>query len=133
MPDGSRRDGRRGRNESGGEGARVDFPRSVRLRRSIDFQRTQRTGRRIRRAHVLVIAAPCPEGKSRYGLTVSRKVGNAVTRNRVKRRLREVLRHARGSVEGAWDVVVIAHPEAATAPLEVLRQEVASALRTLGR
>ena len=54
------------------------------------------------------------EEGSRFGITVSRKVGNAVTRNRVKRWLREAIRHERDGLDGG-DVVFIAHPQAATA------------------
>ena len=45
---------------------------------------------------------------SRFGLSVSKRVGNAVTRNRTKRRLREILRRAR-LVQG-WDIIIIARP-----------------------
>lgn len=48
----------------------------------------------------------------RLGLTVSRKVGNAVVRNRVKRQVREWFRASRDQLEGAWDVVVIARRRA---------------------
>jgi ribonuclease P protein component len=44
---------------------------------------------------------------------VSRKVGNAVVRNRVKRQVREWFRHTRSTLPGAWDIVVIARSEAA--------------------
>lgn len=52
-------------------------------------------------------------GPTRLGLTVSRRVGNAVVRNRVKRRLREWFREARWELSGTWDIVVIARREAA--------------------
>jgi ribonuclease P protein component len=55
---------------------------------------------------------------SRLGLTVSRKVGNAVVRNRVKRRIREWFRRERHEFEGVWDVVVIARREAAALDFE---------------
>lgn len=70
---------------------------------------------------------------SRYGLVVSKKVGNAVTRNRVKRWLRESLRHHRVGVVGTWDVAVIASPRSATAGLAVLDVEVQRALSQLGK
>jgi ribonuclease P protein component len=61
-------------------------------------------------------------GGPRLGLTVSRKVGNAVVRNRVKRRIREWFRRERGCFGGAWDVVVIARREAAALDFEASAQ-----------
>lgn len=62
----------------------------------------------------MVLTAPGPGGnRKRLGLTVSRKVGNAVVRNRVKRRVRAWFREARSTFPGAWDIVVIARRQAA--------------------
>lgn len=61
----------------------------------------------------------------RVGLTVSRKVGNAVRRNRVKRWLREAVRAVPPPAGGPWDVVLIPRAEATVAGLAVLRGEVA--------
>jgi ribonuclease P protein component len=59
----------------------------------------------------------------RLGVTVSRRVGGAVVRNRVKRRLREWFRTSRVRAVGAVDLVVIARPAAATLTSEALRRE----------
>lgn len=69
---------------------------------------------------------------SRFGLTVSRKVGNAVVRNRVKRWLREAVRRERSTLPGRWDVVLIAHPSAATAGAALLQAQVRAAFSRLG-
>jgi len=79
-----------------------------------------------------VLYVPGTESDSRFGITVSRKVGNAVTRNRVKRWLREGIRHHRTELRDCWDVVFIANPGAASAGQEVIRGEVCSVLQRLG-
>ena len=73
--------------------------------------------------------SPPPEA-SRFGLAVSRKVGNAVVRNRVKRWLREAIRRQSSGVVG-YDVVFIARPIAPAAGYHVLYAEVGDALERL--
>lgn len=65
---------------------------------------------------------------SRYAYTVSKRVGNAVVRNRVKRRLREAMRSL--PVSEGYDIVLTTRPEAAQATFWLLREELA---RLLGR
>ena len=72
----------------------------------------------------MVLLAPPPEAARaaapRLGITVSRRVGNAVTRNRVKRAIREWFRCSRCGLPAASDLVVIARPGAGRlAPPEV--------------
>ena len=80
----------------------------------------------------LVVMKALPNGLalSRYGLTVSRRVGNAVTRNRVKRWLREVLRLT--PLEPGWDIVFIARPVAATTDYASLKESVRGLLSRAG-
>ncbi len=87
------------------------FERAIRLRRSAEFQRLTREGQRqVSRAFVLVIALAISGEdveRVRLGVVVGRRVGNAVVRNRVKRRIREWFRHQRASLRRGVDVVVI--------------------------
>ena len=64
--------------------------------------------------------------QSRYGFSISKRVGGAVVRNRVKRRLREILRSA--PLRPGWDIVFIARPAAATADYVRLRRAVETLL-----
>jgi ribonuclease P protein component len=72
----------------------------------------------------LVVMRALPNGLalSRFGFSVSKRVGKAVTRNRVKRLLREILRVL--PVKSAWDVVFIVRPAAATADYSTLKSSV---------
>ena len=76
----------------------------------------------------LVVLKSMPNGLSlsRYGFSVSRRVGRAVVRNRVRRLFREILRLI--PLEPGWDIVVIARPAAATTDYATLRKSVVGLL-----
>ena len=82
------------------------FPKSARLLKSCEFQRVYE-GHAFAADDTLVLkAVPNETGKVRLGLSVSRKVGNAVVRNRWKRHIREAFRRQRGDLLIGLDVVV---------------------------
>ena len=66
---------------------------------------------------------PNTVGKLRLGLSVSKKVGTAVKRNRVRRRLKEIFRSSLAGLPGELDLVVSARPAAAEASFEELSEE----------
>lgn len=70
---------------------------------------------------------------SRFGLVVSRKVGNAVHRNLVKRWLREAIRLNRWRIAGLWDLAIIANPQAADAGFEALERDLIDCFHRLGQ
>lgn len=83
-----------------------------------------------------VHAFPNEIGASRLGLSVSRKVGNAVTRNTVRRRLKEIFRSSPAEMPEGLDLVVSARPAASRAAFAELADEFSKAqrkLRAVGR
>ncbi len=88
--------------------------RRARITRSGDFDAVYRRGRSASGRHLVVYAFPRPDrdpaDPPRLGLSVSRKVGGAVARNRVKRVLRERFAEIAPSLPGGLDVVVVARP-----------------------
>ena len=76
-----------------------------------------------------MLVAPNHLDEARVGITVSRRVGNAVVRNRVRRRTREILRHHRALLCSGYDLVVVAFPRAATASFAVFSEELTCQLQ----
>jgi len=86
-------------------------PGRGRLSRSAEFERVYRQGRSTANRHLVLYAFPNRTSeRPRLGLSVSRKVGGAVERNRVKRLLREAFAHAEPDLKDGQDVVVVARP-----------------------
>ena len=85
------------------------WPKESRILRSRDFRRIQRNGRKWKSRDLLFLYLPNKKEKIRIGLVVSKKVGNAVIRNKAKRWLREIFRaniHSSLLSKGV-DIVVI--------------------------
>jgi ribonuclease P protein component len=98
----------------------------MRLRDPRDFQRVNRTGVRRASAHFVAVIAPARGEGPKLGLAVSRRVGNAVARNRVKRGIREWFRRARRELSPDTDWVLIARAGAAGLDSRSLHAELAA-------
>ncbi|MFQ5778274.1 MAG: ribonuclease P protein component [Terriglobia bacterium] len=75
--------------------------------RTSDFDHVYRSPTRRRRSlRFMTVARPNECGRTRWGISVKARLGSAVVRNRVRRRLREILRRAQLRLPAGWDVVV---------------------------
>ena len=108
------------------------LPKAHRLTRSDDYARVRRTGRS--KAHPLLILATTPNGGelTRVGIAVGKKVGTAVVRNRIKRRLRETARARLGRIRTGQDIVLIARRDVATVAQSDLEAAFDQLLRRCG-
>lgn len=83
------------------------FPKTARLRASADFDRVFQRRCSLADRRVVIYFSVGDSERCRLGLVVSRKVGNAVTRNRWKRALREAFRRVQQDLPGHLDLVVL--------------------------
>ena len=109
------------------------WPKDYRIRKRITFQEIQKQGSRKRASCFLAIYLRGRGIKSRIGITVSKKVGNAVVRNKVKRWIREGLRKEYSHLEGLWDIVIIAYPSSARSHAMQIQTDIRNVFLFLSR
>jgi ribonuclease P protein component len=140
-------------------GPRLGFPRDVRLLRRADFEavygagqrrsspqfviffRAQQTSRREPSGRGPAAGLSYTEGSgnethgprpaSRFGISVKKALGGAVVRNRIRRRIREILRCNRTEIPSGWDIVIHPRRSVAQAPFAPLQAELLRLLRSM--
>jgi ribonuclease P protein component len=112
---------------------RLRFPRARRLTSGADIERVRRAGTRIRCGRLEVRVVVEPAGGARVGIIVPRYRETAVARNRVKRRLREIVRQELLPRLPSVSVLVRARPEAYAATLDSLKHDVRGARTRIER
>lgn len=106
------------------------FPKSDRIRKRREFLEIQRKGKRIHLSDLVVVCRRGP--RTRLGITVTRKVGTAVRRNRIKRLIREVWRRNRELVPSGWELIFVGKRTAVNATYNGLKQQLKEVSRKLG-
>lgn len=88
---------------------------------------------RVSGRHFVLFILPNKLGHSRLGVTLSRKVGNAVVRNQARRRIRDIFRKRRDLLSAGFDVVVHTRPEIAGQPRAILEMKFEEAVSKFDR
>lgn len=96
--------------------------RYLRLRRSEDFERVRRQGRKINHSLMMMSIAPNGLMHNRYGIITSKQLGKAVTRNRVRRLVRVALQSLHPQLAAGYDVVIVTRFPVVGQPLEAVRR-----------
>ena len=105
-------------------------PRPGRLKKRAQFLAVRRGEKRRGRLFLLEVLDRKDAGPPRFGLTVTKKVGNAVTRNRIRRRLKEAARvHAGGDMKAGSDYVIVGRREVLDASFDDLAGELSRRIR----
>lgn len=120
-----------------GAGRRLTLRRADRIRRRADFRETYTLGRKTVCRWLVFFTRPVEGGGPRLGITVTRRCGGAVVRNRVRRRVRELFRtrfreELSQACPSGVDVVVNVRPEGSAAPLAELEADFRRLVGRLG-
>ncbi len=109
------------------------YPREARLLRRAEFDAVYREGRRRAGRQFTVFLRPNGLHRSRFGASVKRQLGTAVVRNRIRRRIREIVRLHRAEIPGGWDIVVHPRASVAAAKFAALEAELMQLIREVAR
>lgn len=109
------------------------FPHEVRIVKSADYRMLYETGRKVPSQRFVLFGRENQTGHHRLGITVSRKVGCAVVRNRIKRLFREIFRKSSSEIPNHFDIVVNVRSGCVGAGYLELRAEFLASARKLCR
>ena len=108
------------------------MPRIEKLKSNSDFRRAYARGRSYTDPALVVYAVKNRAGFCRYGITTSKKIGNAVERNRARRVISEGLRTLDAQLTGSYDIVLVARTKTVRKKSTELQPIMAKAFKKLG-
>ena len=106
--------------------------RATTLKKNYEFRRAYAKGKSGVSPYLVVYCRPNRGGKNRLGVTVSAKLGKAVTRNRVRRRLREIFRLSQPWLRQGYDIVLVARSRSVGATYRELERAYRRCCEKLG-
>ena len=105
---------------------------AVTIKENYVFRQLYRKGSSSVQPCFVVYCRKNKEGLSRLGVTVSTKLGKAVVRNRIRRRLREVYRLNKPKMKSGYDVILVGRSRALTAPFSKMERQYVAVLKDVG-
>ena len=109
------------------------FPKTERLLKRASFLKLSRFGKKIQTRYFIAAILGAETDKTRIGITVSKRVGKAVERNRIKRIVRDYYRKNRDTISGNRDINIIARKYAASLPNGDVRDELGKLFKKIVR
>ena len=104
---------------------------AVTVKENYEFRRIYRKGRSAVCPYLVVYCLKNRAGGSRLGVTVSKKLGHAVVRNRVRRRIRELYRLNRDKMQPGWDVIIVGRSHSIGGSFQKMTEAYLDCLRRL--
>ena len=105
---------------------------SVSIKNNYEFRRLYSKGKSVATPFLVVYCRKTRRDHNRLGITVTAKLGKAVVRNRVRRRLREIYRLNAGKLQQGYDIIVVARARSVNAQYSQLDNAYLAACRKLG-
>jgi ribonuclease P protein component len=118
-------------NSSSGPAAGLGFPREARLVRRGEFDAVYSSGKRVSGSHFTIFVRSNELALSRFGFSIKKALGGAVVRNRIRRRLRELVRCHRQEIAAGWDIVIHPKNSVAKAQFVALAEDLLRVLKKL--
>ena len=110
----------------------LGFPRSRRLQKQYEFKRIYQAGHRETNRYLTVYTCPTGGRRGKAGIVAGKRLGKAVKRNRIRRALREIVRHNQHRILESTDLIIIAKPPALNLPHHELAEQLFQLLRKSG-
>lgn len=106
--------------------------KKYRLRKNEDFKRVYKEGKNYYNKYLVMYLRKNELGYSRIGYTITKKIGNSVKRNKIKRRLKEIMRENFDNIDGEYDIILIPKKNSANIDFKTLKSAVIHILKLSG-
>lgn len=103
--------------------------KSLRLTKNLEFKNVYRSGRRWTSPFFTMYIKKNDLGCSRLGVSVSKKVGNSVVRNKIKRRIKEIVRTNYDFIKSGWDIIFSVRPLSVNLDYATMEKEIKTLLK----